>query len=140
MQVIDYREAVDLVMSGGRDDIQVMVPRSIALMSMTEVRQMARDGAIFAVLDADPKGNPPPKPQPGMKTARKKRVDTGKIIALHKAGRSVQWIADDMRISTRTVYKYIKEMEDKNHDGDNHSHSGTDGIGGSTETDEHSEE
>ena len=60
MQVIDYREAVDLVMSGGRDDIQVMVPRSIALMSMTEVRQMARDGAIFAVLDADPKDNPPP--------------------------------------------------------------------------------
>ncbi|MGL5433785.1 MAG: hypothetical protein ACRDBO_00110 [Lachnospiraceae bacterium] len=46
-----------------------------------------------------PKGKGKPGPKP---------IDTGKIQALHKSGKSVKWIADDMGISVSTVSKYIQ--------------------------------
>lgn len=43
----------------------------------------------------EPAVAPEPKPEP-KKPVRGKPVDTGKIEALAKAGRSAKWIADDM--------------------------------------------
>ena len=39
----------------------------------------------------------------------KKRIDTGKIKALKKAGWSVAKIADEMRCSVATVYNHLAE-------------------------------
>lgn len=63
----------------------------------------------------------PPKKTGIAKTAPKEKqtapeppIDHGKIIALHKAGRSVSWIADEMQCTPQTVRNHInREKEDK---------------------------
>ena len=44
----------------------------------------------------------------------KKRVaiDEGKLIALAKAGRTREWIADEMGVSVATVYNYLKKARE----------------------------
>ncbi len=54
--------------------------------------------------------NAQPDPSPTGKKARK-TVDVGKLIALHNAGWSVAKIADELGISTRTVYNYLPSKE-----------------------------
>lgn len=49
-------------------------------------------------------------PPPNRKKA-KKTVDVGKLIALHNAGWSVAKIADELGISTRTVYNYLPSKD-----------------------------
>ena len=41
------------------------------------------------------------------------QMDTGKIKALHKAGWSVQKIADEMGVSWPTINKYIQEIKEE---------------------------
>ena len=41
----------------------------------------------------------------------KKTVDVGKLIALYNAGWSVAKIADELGISTRTVYNYLPSKD-----------------------------
>lgn len=48
-------------------------------------------------------------PPPGKKA--KKTVDVGKLIALHNAGWSVAKIADELGVSTRTVYNYLPSKD-----------------------------
>lgn len=55
-------------------------------------------------------GNAQPDPPPTGKKA-KKTVDVGKLIALHNAGWSVAKIADELGISTRTVYNYLPSKD-----------------------------
>ena len=49
---------------------------------------------------------------------RAKRVDKGKVMALHEAGRSNRWIADDMGLHEGTVCRVIKEMKEENREKD----------------------
>ena len=42
---------------------------------------------------------------------RARKVDVGKIYALHKAHWSAEEIADEMGISVATVYKYLREIK-----------------------------
>ena len=42
-----------------------------------------------------------------------KQIDTGKLLALHKAGWSNVKIADELGISDVTVGKYLKRAEEK---------------------------
>lgn len=51
-----------------------------------------------------------PDPPPTGKKARK-TVDVGKLIALHNAGWSVAKIADELGVSTRTVYNYLPSKD-----------------------------
>lgn len=44
---------------------------------------------------------------------KRARIDTGKIMALRKAGWDLRKIAEEMRISVSTVHKYAKMMEEK---------------------------
>ena len=44
---------------------------------------------------------------PTVRKKPKKTVDVGKLIALHNAGWSVAKIADELKVSVRTVYKYL---------------------------------
>ncbi len=58
---------------------------------------------------AEPENVQPDPPQTGKKA--KKTVDVGKLIALHNAGWSVAKIADELKVSVRTVYKYLPSKE-----------------------------
>lgn len=49
---------------------------------------------------------------------RAKRVDKGKVMALHEAVRSNRWIADDMGLHEGTVCRVIKEMKEENREKD----------------------
>lgn len=59
----------------------------------------------------------PAKKKPAVPVKKKpaKKVDAGKIIALHKAGWTGKAIADELKISEATVSTYIKKLqEDRN--------------------------
>ena len=42
-----------------------------------------------------------------------KEIDEGKLMALYKAGRTKEWIADDMGISIATVYNHLKKLREE---------------------------
>ena len=129
MQIVEYTEAVDLTMHGMHDDIYVMQPMAISGMTMQEVRAAAEAGAVFAVMkqpqtkaeekpEKEPetkeevKPTPPPKSPVGQ--GRKRKLDTGKMTALRKAGWSYEKIADEMGCSAGTVWNFFnKDKEDK---------------------------
>ena len=48
---------------------------------------------------------------------KKKQIDTGKLLALHKAGWSNVKIADELGISDMTVGRYLKMMAEEKKDG-----------------------
>lgn len=60
--------------------------------------------------------SPPPKKKTAGNVGRGKTIDTGKLLALHKAGWSNVKIADEMGVSDVTVGKYLKQLteEEKN--------------------------
>jgi len=46
-------------------------------------------------------------------TKKKIDIDMGKVKALRAAGRSMDWIADDMGVSVQTIYNRLKEEGEK---------------------------
>lgn len=128
MQQIDYDTVVNLLMYAGRDDILVAKPKPIAAMPAPEIRKLGNEGAVFflpedapVVASAQQEMEPEvaalsqqetEKAPPQKKLAPRKPVDSGKIMALHKAGRSAAWIADDMKISKQAVYSHLKKMKE----------------------------
>ena len=52
-----------------------------------------------------------PDPPPVRNQKNKLKVDTGKLMALRKAGWSVKKIAEELKISEGSVYNYLKKME-----------------------------
>ena len=55
--------------------------------------------------------NVQPDPPPPIGKKPKKTVDVGKLIALHNAGWPVAKIADELGVSTRTVYNYLPSKD-----------------------------
>lgn len=45
------------------------------------------------------------------KTKRTLKVDTGKMLALRKAGWSVKKIAEELKVSEGSVYSYLRKLE-----------------------------
>lgn len=43
---------------------------------------------------------------------KRKKVDTGKLLALHQAGWTGKKIAEELRVSEATVSSYLKKMEE----------------------------
>ena len=85
---------------------------------------------LYEYLDADlcdPKAEPQKpkeklderkanKPIPEKAVAGSKKrvaIDEGKLIALAKAGRTREWIADEMGVSVATVYNYLKKAKEE---------------------------
>lgn len=60
---------------------------------------------------AEPENAQPDPPPPPTGKKAKKTVDVGKLIALHNAGWSVAKIADELGVSTRTVYNYLPSKD-----------------------------
>jgi len=73
----------------------------------------------FIVIDEDPQPEVKPEAEPKAKTKPKAEpkksgpsgVDHGKLIALHKAGWSIEKIADEMGCTTTTVRNHIRQEE-----------------------------
>ena len=73
----------------------------------------------FLIEEEDPQ--PDPKPEPKTKPAKQPKaeqkksgpsgIDHGKLIALHKAGWSIEKIADEMGCTTTTVRNHIRQEE-----------------------------
>lgn len=45
--------------------------------------------------------------------AKRKPVDTGKLLALRKAGWSLKKIGEELGISEGSVFNYLKKLEEK---------------------------
>lgn len=48
---------------------------------------------------------------------RAKKIDTGKLLALHKAGWRNVKIAEELGVSDVTVGNYLRKMKEKQNDG-----------------------
>ena len=143
MKIVNYDEAVDLVMHGGREDICLMIPQPMDKLPMREVRKLAEGGAVFAVMPEEepemskkePQSSSAKKPLPipiwepieetiiGADPAdqedkpekrRRVKLDTGKVMALHNNGWSNRKIADEMGCSEGTIWNCLKKMEGRN--------------------------
>lgn len=67
----------------------------------------------FIVIEEDPQPEPKTKPEPKAepKKSGPSGIDHGKLIALHKAGWSIEKIADEMGCTTTTVRNHIRQEE-----------------------------
>ena len=74
--------------------------------TVDEVRALLTDAAPEKVIVQAP------EPEPVKKSNKKIELDMGKVKALRAAGRTVEWIADDMKVSPATIYKRLKEEGD----------------------------
>lgn len=79
------------------------------------------DGCIFLAEDQEPEADREPekeKPEPGStpptKPGKSRKIDVGKIMALHNAGWSNVKIADEMHLHPITVGKYVKAGKENN--------------------------
>lgn len=121
MREIDYETALNLMGIAGRDDIVMVIPVQMDSMPLPEIRKHANNGAMFfapyekdvAVPEAKivpEKNATPPDEQP---SAKRRKVDGGKIRALHEGGWSAKAIAEDVGCGLQTVYNYLKKLEEK---------------------------
>ena len=132
---IDAKTALELAAKG--KDVLVMVPgeKDSGWEDMTpDTLQHMLDGCLFfrrepameVDLVAKEKqtveiGPPEPEkaqsdPPPAKNPKNKLKVDTGKMIALRKAGWSMKKIAEELKISEGSVYNYLKKMEGEHYE------------------------
>lgn len=61
--------------------------------------------------------NPPPDLKPKKQTPKRKKLDWGKIQALHRAGWSHEKIADEMGTTVKTVATGLSKLRKKTESG-----------------------
>lgn len=66
---------------------------------------------VLCLKESQPKKEEPKKSD---KKPKKIDIDMGKVKALRTAGRTVEWIADDLGVSAQTIYNRLKEEGEKN--------------------------
>ena len=115
-------EAIKKLMTGA-DDVMIRLKDG----TVYYCRELVN---LYAYLDAelcDPKEDPQkpkeklderkankPIPEKAVAGSKKReKIDTGKLIALAKAGRTREWIADEMGVSVATVYNYLKKAKEE---------------------------
>lgn len=124
---IDAKTALELAVKG--KDVLVMVPgeKDSGWEDMTpDTLQHMLDGCLFfrkePAIEVDLVGEEPqqkvaggndqsPDPAPA---GKRKKIDTGKLRALHKAGWPVAKIAEELRVSERAVYSHLQKMKGEN--------------------------
>lgn len=115
---IDTEEALRLASQG--TEIKILMPGEPES-GWKELRpdtlQEMLEGCLF-FRDEDAVENPElekavKQPLPAAKKKPKKVVDRGKVVALHRAGRSNKWIADDMGLHISTVNRVIRELKEE---------------------------
>ena len=81
-------------------------PKPEPVVTLEEVAELA------AKLEPDEKKKQP-EPKKNPKPPGSKNVDTGKLLALRRAGWTMQEIADEMKISSATVSYHLSRMKEK---------------------------
>ena len=71
-----------------------------------EVDLVGEEPQQEAAGEDDQSPDPPP-------AGKRKKIDTGKLIALHKAGWPVAKIAEELRVSERVVYLNLQKMKEE---------------------------
>lgn len=71
-----------------------------------EVDLVGEEPQQEAAGEDDQSPDPPP-------AGKRKKIDTGKLIALHKAGWPVAKIAEELRVSERAVYLNLQKMKEE---------------------------
>lgn len=77
--------------------------------TVVEVRELLGIAPDRGEVIQGPMADPEPEPEKPKKSNKKMELDMGKVKALRAAGRTVEWIADDMKVSPATIYKRLKE-------------------------------
>lgn len=94
----------------GSDQVCMLVP-----ISMTTTVEELMKAEAFVLMDDKPKEEKKPeKEKPKKKPAAKKKVDTGKILALHKAG----WNLSSICLETGESYYTVKKTIDQEKEND----------------------
>ena len=106
-----------LRMAGG--PLSVMMARPIT--DKTTVGEI-QEAAAFFMLESESQAKleektepeaekaPEPKKAAPKKKTLKKDIDDGKIRACYEGGRSVSWIADEMKLAPQTVINHLTKM------------------------------
>lgn len=72
-------------------------------------REPAMEVELTGPVEIEP-AQPDPPPA-GKKRGPKKALDVGKLVVLHNAGWPAAKIADELRVSVRTVYNYLPSKD-----------------------------
>ena len=113
---IDQKKALELVEKGL--EVKVLVPGDVKnsweYMMPDTLQQVLDRMLFFRTEPAMEKSefeelgeSQPPRTQ----NKRTLKVDTGKMLALRKAGWSMKKIAEELKISEGSVYNYLKKLE-----------------------------
>lgn len=121
---IDIKTALELAVKG--KEVLVMVPAGKdsgwedmmpgTLGHLLEGCLFFRREPAMEVELAGPAETEPAQPDPspaGKKRGPKKALDVGKLVALHNAGWPAAKIADELGISTRTVYAHLQKFREE---------------------------
>lgn len=131
---IDQNTALDLCKKGV--EVKVLAPNVREPKHWTDyypdTMQNMLEGCLFfleapATEDSEKEPETLPDPAPagqeskttrpsGKAGGKRVKVDRGKVLALHKAGRSNKWIAEDMGLHEGTVYRILKEVKEEGQD------------------------
>lgn len=107
-------EVMTLVPGEEKSDWREMIPDTLQNM-LSGVMFFQREPALEKPM-IDSEEDPPPQPRTdeavvGGKGKKKKPIDTGKMLALRKAGWSMKKIGDELGISESSVFNYLKKLE-----------------------------
>lgn len=108
---IDTKTALELAAKGR--EIAIMAPSvpepKVWTDYETETLQGMLEGCLFFRQEPAMEIQKPVAPNSTPRVKKQKKVDVGRIIALHKAGWTNAKIAEDVGVSDVTVGKYIRE-------------------------------
>ena len=103
------REVMVLIPAGETEGWKDMMPDTLQNMlegCMFFRREPAMEREIVSTA-------PPPRKKLQKSGGVKKQIDTGKLLALHKAGWSNAKIANELGVSDVTVGKYLKQLTEE---------------------------
>lgn len=90
-------------------------------------REPAMEVELAEPAETEPaQSDPPPA---GKKRGSKKALDVGKLVALHNAGWPVAKIADELRVTERTVYAHLQKMREEGEDHEENTENAGAGTG-----------
>ena len=113
---IDQKKALELVEKGL--EVKVLVPGDVKNSweyMMPDTLQQVLDRMLFfrtePAMEKSEFEELGESQSPEPKNKRTLKVDTGKMLALRKAGWSMKKIAEELQISEGSVYNYLKKLE-----------------------------
>ncbi len=115
---IDQKTALELAAKGR--EVMVLIPAGETegwKDMMPDTLQNMLEGCMFfrrePAMEREIVSTAPPRKKLQKSGGVKKQIDTGKLLALHKAGWSNAKIANELGVSDVTVGKYLKQLTEE---------------------------